>query len=81
MGWTTSRHTAYATTDIPVAASYGLGSYLRSAGLYSRISATVSTAMGLDRGMLWGVRSTEMFVVKYAVNCNPAKVCRDPRTA
>ena len=65
---------AYATTDIPVQASYGLASYLRGAGLDARIAATVSTSMGMDRGGLWGVRSTEMFVVKYAVNCDPDKV-------
>ena len=65
-GWTTSRHANYATTDIPVSATYELHNFLNGADqLGQQIADKISDDLGLAAAPLWGLTPREMFVVKY----------------
>ncbi|KAI9144779.1 hypothetical protein BKA69DRAFT_1054394 [Paraphysoderma sedebokerense] len=62
--WTTSRHTSYPTTDIPVSSIPPLDSFL-SPIVTNRILPTIAEHYGFNKGELY---VKDLFVVKYQVS-------------
>jgi len=70
-GWTTARHSSYATTDLPVKSSRELSAYMAAEGIRGHIASKVSSVFGVPQPELWGVESDDWFVAKYSLSCQP----------